>query len=79
MSDEGNAQAAVVPLPAESVPARSDAGAEPEIKDPAVANGTHINAGVETSEPKEVATDAPVEGMVTILLWNFVFHFRFTG
>ena len=68
MSDEGNPQAVVVPVPAESVPARPDAVAEPEIKDAAIANGTDTNAGLETSEPKEVATDAPVEGMIAILL-----------
>jgi hypothetical protein len=68
MSDEGNPQAAVVPAPVESVPAHPDAVAEPEIKDAAIANGTDTNAGVETSEPKEVATDAPVEGMTAILL-----------
>ena len=65
MSDEGNPQAVVVPVPAESVPARPDAVAETEIKDAAIANGTDTN---ETSEPKEVATDAPVEGMIAILL-----------
>jgi hypothetical protein len=75
MSDEANPQVAVLPPPPGPEPARPEVAEAPEVKENAGTNGT-ISA--KTTEPKEGATDAPVESMIAFLLLNFRSLLSFT-